>query len=149
MKPYDVLVVGTRCSGAALAMLLARNGNKVLAIDRARFPSDTISTHFMWPRTTSFLATWSLLDKLAASGCPPIELVTADYGAVAITGRPSVVNGTAVMYCPRRTILDLLLVEAARAAGAEVREATTFRELIWKNDRAQFCTPSNVARLLG
>lgn len=116
-------------------MLLARKGCKVLAVDRAQFPSDTISTHFLWPRTTSFLAQWRLLDKLAATGCPPIHLVTADYGAVAIRGRPSSVDGTAIMYSPRRTILDLLMVEAARAAGAEIREATTFRELVWAEDR--------------
>lgn len=116
-------------------MLLARSGHKVLAIDRARFPSDTISTHFMWPRTTSFLAGWGLLDKLSATGCPAIERVTADYGVVAISGRPSPVDGTAIMYSPRRTVLDLLLVQAARAAGAEIREATTFRELIWEDNR--------------
>ena len=116
-------------------MLLARSGHKVLAIDRARFPSDTISTHFMWPRTTSFLAGWGLLEKLSATGCPAIELVTADYGVVAISGRPSPVDGIAIMYSPRRTVLDLLLVQAARAAGAEIREATTFRELIWEDNR--------------
>jgi flavin-dependent dehydrogenase len=132
---YDVLIIGTRCSGGALAMLLARSGCKVLAIDRARFPSDTISTHFMWPRTTAFLANWGLLHKLAETGCPAIERVTADYGPVAVTGRPSPVDGTGIMYCPRRTVLDLLLVEAARAAGAETREATMFRELIWDGDR--------------
>jgi 2-polyprenyl-6-methoxyphenol hydroxylase-like FAD-dependent oxidoreductase len=135
MPRHDVLVVGTRCAGASLAMLLARGGHKVLAIDRAHFPSDTISTHFMWPRTTSFLAKWNLLDKLAATGCPAIERVTADYGPVAVTGRPSPVDGTGIMYSPRRIVLDLLLVEAARAAGAEMREATTFRELIWEADR--------------
>ncbi len=132
---YDVIVVGARCSGAALAMLLARNGHKVLAVDRAYFPSDTVSTHFLWPRTTAFLARWDLLNKLAATGCPAINLVTADYGAVAIGGRPSPVDGTAVMYSPRRTILDLTLVEAARAAGAAIREATTFRELVWEDNR--------------
>jgi flavin-dependent dehydrogenase len=132
---YDALIVGTRCSGATLAMLLARNGCKVLAIDRVHFPSDTISTHFLWPRTTSFLAKWGLLDKLSATGCPEIELVTADYGAVAVKGRPSPVDGTSMMYSPRRTIFDLLLVQAAREAGAEIREATTFRELIWEDDR--------------
>lgn len=83
---YDVLIVGTRCAGAALAMLLARSGYKVLAIDRVHFPSDTLSTHFMWPRTTSFLAKWGLLDEVSATGCPAIELVTADYGPVAING---------------------------------------------------------------
>jgi len=83
-------------------MLLARNGCKVLGVDRANFPSDTISTHFMWPRTTASLARWGLLDRLAASGCPVINQVTADYGTVAVRGRPSAVGGTAVMYSPRR-----------------------------------------------
>jgi 2-polyprenyl-6-methoxyphenol hydroxylase-like FAD-dependent oxidoreductase len=135
MTRYDVLIVGTRCAGAALAMLLARKGYSILGLDRASFPSDTVSTHFMWPRTTSFLAKWNLLNKLAQTGCPAIDLVTADYGEVAISGRPSPVDGTALMYCPRRTILDHLLVEAARTAGAEIREATTIRELIWQNGR--------------
>jgi 2-polyprenyl-6-methoxyphenol hydroxylase-like FAD-dependent oxidoreductase len=135
MARYDVLVVGTRCSGAPLAMLLARKGLRVLGIDRAQFPSDTISTHFMWPRTTSFLARWGLLDELAATGCPTIHRVTADYGAVAISGRPSAVEGTAIMYSPRRTVLDMLLVEAARQAGAEMRYATTLRGLLQQGGR--------------
>ncbi len=132
---HDILIVGARCAGASLAMLLARRGLKLLALDRARFPSDTISTHFMWPRTTAFLASWGLLDRLAATGCPAIDLVTADYGKVAINGRPSPVRGSAAMYSPRRTVLDHLLVEAARAAGAEVLEAATFRDVIWQGDR--------------
>jgi 2-polyprenyl-6-methoxyphenol hydroxylase-like FAD-dependent oxidoreductase len=133
MARHDVLIVGTRCAGAPLAMLLARNGCKVLGVDRAQFPSDTVSTHFMWPRTTALLARWGLLDRLAATGCPTINQVTADYGTIAIRGRPSAVDGTTVMYSPRRTVLDKLLVDAAREAGAEIREATTFRELVWAN----------------
>lgn len=133
MARHDVLIVGTRCAGAPLAMLLARNGCKVLGVDRAQFPSDTVSTHFMWPRTTASLARWGLLDRLAATGCPMINQVTADYGKIALSGRPSAVAGTAVMYSPRRTVLDKLLVDAAREAGAELREATTFRELVWVN----------------
>ena len=131
MVRHDVLIVGTRCAGAPLAMLLARKGYKVLGVDRSLFPSDTISTHFMWPRTTSLLAKWGLLDRLAATGCPEINQVTVDYGPIALRGRPSPVDGTATMYSPRRTVLDHLLVDAARAAGAEMREATTFRDLIW------------------
>src|SRR6185312_2371595 len=121
MARFDVLIVGTRCSGAALAMLLARKGIRVLGVDRAQFPSDTLSTHFLWPRTTSFLASWELLDQLASTGCPPIHRVTADYGAVALSGRPGAVAGTSVMYSPRRIVLDWLLIEAAQSAGAEMR----------------------------
>src|SRR6185437_13997311 len=135
MAQYDVLVVGTRCAGAPLCMLLARGGIKVLGVDRAHFPSDTISTHFLWPRTTSLLAKWGLLDELAATGCPPIHRVTVDYGPLAISGRPSAVDGTAIMFSPRRTILDQLLVAAARGAGAEMREAVTFRGLLYDGNR--------------
>ncbi len=135
MPSYDVIVIGARCAGAPLAMLLARQGRRVLVVDRARFPSDTVSTHFMWPRTTAFLAKWGLLDALAATGCPPIDRVSIHFGDVTLSGRPEAIDGTAVMYCPRRTVLDALLVDAARNAGAEVRERTLMRELLWEGDR--------------
>ena len=67
MSDFDVIVVGTRCAGASLAMLLARDGYRVLGIDRAHFPSDTLSTHFLWPRTTHFLEAWGLLDPFSPS----------------------------------------------------------------------------------
>ena len=135
MSDYDVIVIGARCAGAPLAMLLARQGRRVLAVDRATFPSDTVSTHFMWPRTTAFLAKWGLLDALAATGCPPIDTVRIHFGATSLHGKPEAIDGTAVMYCPRRTVLDALLVEAARQAGAEVRERTMMREIVREGDR--------------
>jgi 2-polyprenyl-6-methoxyphenol hydroxylase-like FAD-dependent oxidoreductase len=116
-------------------MLLARLGRRVLVLDRARFPSDTVSTHFLWPRTTASLARWGLLDALAATGCPPIEKVNMHWGPVTVRGRPEAFEGTASMYCPRRTVLDSLLVRAAREAGAEVREASLVREVIKDGDR--------------
>jgi 2-polyprenyl-6-methoxyphenol hydroxylase-like FAD-dependent oxidoreductase len=132
---YDAIIVGMRCAGAPLAMLLARRGYRVLGIDRATFPSDTISTHFLWPRTTAMLDAWGLLARLARTGCPPIESVTLDFGPVRIRGRPDAVDGTAAMFCPRRHVLDAMLVDAAREAGAEIREATTVTDLVWHKDR--------------
>ena len=52
---YDVVVVGARCAGASLAMLLARRGHRVALVDRAEFPSDTISSHFLWPQGAALL----------------------------------------------------------------------------------------------
>jgi flavin-dependent dehydrogenase len=46
---FDVIVVGARCAGSPTAMLLARQGYKVLVVDRATFPSDTVSTHLLHP----------------------------------------------------------------------------------------------------
>jgi flavin-dependent dehydrogenase len=46
---YDVVIIGARCTGSALALMLARDGLNVLAIDRTTFPSDTMSGHFIQP----------------------------------------------------------------------------------------------------
>ena len=74
----DVIVVGARCAGAPLAMLLARAGRDVVLIDRARFPSDTTSTHFIQPRGTSRLARWGLEDRLVATATQKIGFPEAD-----------------------------------------------------------------------
>jgi hypothetical protein len=46
---YDAVIVGARCAGSPTAMLLARKGYRVLVVDRATFPSDTLSTHLVQP----------------------------------------------------------------------------------------------------
>ena len=48
-KVYDAIIVGARCAGSPTAMLLARKGYRVLVVDRATFPSDTVSTHVVQP----------------------------------------------------------------------------------------------------
>jgi flavin-dependent dehydrogenase len=121
---YDVIVVGARCAGSPTAMLLARAGHRVLLVDRATFPSDTVSTHFLHPPGVAALARWGLLDPLAASGCRPFTQYTFDFGPVTLTGTP----GTA--FGPRRTVLDGLLVEAASSAGVEVREGFTVDDVV-------------------
>jgi 2-polyprenyl-6-methoxyphenol hydroxylase-like FAD-dependent oxidoreductase len=128
---YDVIVVGARSAGAPLAMLLARAGHSVLLVDRTRFPSDTISTHWILRHGVRLLASWDLLDALAASGCPPIEHVRVRLGDTVLSGVPSGTDGPAVTYAPRRTVLDALLVNAARSAGCEVREQVSVRDVIW------------------
>ena len=70
---YDVIVVGARCAGSPTAMLLARAGYRVLVVDRATFPSDTISTHLIHPPGVAALRRWGLLDRVTATGCPPIH----------------------------------------------------------------------------
>jgi flavin-dependent dehydrogenase len=120
--PYDAIVVGARCAGSPTAMLLARKGHRVLVVDRATFPSDTVSTHVIQPMGVATLARWGLLDRLVETGCPPVGTYTYDFGPLKIEGRPGT-GETAVAYCPRRTVLDELLVAAAAEAGAEVREA--------------------------
>ena len=130
---YDAIVVGARCSGSPTAMLLARRGYRTLVVDRARFPSDTVSTHLIHPPGVAMLDRWHLLDQLVATGCPPITTYSFDLGPVTISGNPCPADGAATSYCPRRTVLDQLLVDAAREAGAEIREGVTLDELLIEN----------------
>ncbi|HET6868868.1 MAG TPA: NAD(P)/FAD-dependent oxidoreductase [Solirubrobacteraceae bacterium] len=119
---YDVIVIGARCAGAPTAMLLARRGYRVLLLDKAAFPSDAMSTHVVHPPGVAALRRWGLLDQLVETGCPPIEDYSLDLGPVTIAGSPQPVDGVSVAYCPRRTVLDGLLVDAAVEAGVEVRQ---------------------------
>jgi 2-polyprenyl-6-methoxyphenol hydroxylase-like FAD-dependent oxidoreductase len=102
-------------------MLLARKGYRILAVDRATFPSDTVSTHILHPLGVAALSRWGLLDRLAASGCPAIHTYAFDFGPITLAGAPGT-SEVPVAYCPRRTVLDKLLVDAAAQSGAEVRE---------------------------
>jgi flavin-dependent dehydrogenase len=131
---YDVIVVGARCAGSPTAMLLARNGYKVLVVDRATFPSDTISTHIVHPPGVASLRRWGVLDRLLATGCPPIDTYTFDFGLFTLSGAPGT-DETPVAYGPRRRLLDKLLVNAASEAGAEVREGFTVADVIIEDGR--------------
>ena len=131
---YDVIVVGARCAGSPTAMLLARKGYRVLVVDRATFPSDTVSTHLIHPPGVASLNSWGLLDRVVATGCPPIHTYAFDFGAFTISGIPGI-DEAPVAYAPRRTVLDKLLVEAASEAGAEVREGFTVEEILIEDGR--------------
>jgi 2-polyprenyl-6-methoxyphenol hydroxylase-like FAD-dependent oxidoreductase len=133
-QAYDAIVVGARCAGSSTGMQLARKGYRVLVVDRATFPSDTISTHVVHPPAVAALARWGLLDRLTATGCPPIHTYTFDFGPFTLAGAPGTEN-VPVAYCPRRTVLDKLLVDAAAEAGAEIREGFTVEEILIEEGR--------------
>src|SRR6266487_4338667 len=65
---HDVIIVGARVAGSATALLLARAGLKVLVVDRATFPSDTLSTHQVQVPGVARLARWGVLDPIMAAG---------------------------------------------------------------------------------
>ena len=133
-KAYDAIIVGARCAGSPTAMLLARKGYRVLLVDQASFPSDTWSTHVMQPLAAASLSRWGLLDRLVSTGCAPIHTYSYDFGPFTIQGAPGTKDAP-VAFCPRRTILDKLLVDAASEAGAEVREGFTVDQVLIEDGR--------------
>jgi 2-polyprenyl-6-methoxyphenol hydroxylase-like FAD-dependent oxidoreductase len=131
---YDVIVVGARCAGSPLAMLLARRGYRTLLVDRATFPSDTVSTHVIHPPGAAALLRWGLLDQVTATGCPPVGRYSFDFGPVTLAGAPGSADSP-YAYAPRRTLLDKILLDAAGAAGAEIREGYVVEELVFDEGR--------------
>ena len=129
-ESYDVIVIGARCGGSPTAMLLARKGYRVLLVDRATFPSDTVSTHFIHAPGMAALERWGLRNALAGSGCPPVRRYSFDFGPFTIAGSPRPIDGIDEAYCPRRPVLDTMLVHAAADAGVEVREGFTVEEIL-------------------
>jgi 2-polyprenyl-6-methoxyphenol hydroxylase-like FAD-dependent oxidoreductase len=126
---YDVIIVGARCAGAATAFLLARSGAKVLLVDRQEYGSDTISTHALMRGAVIQLKRWGLASKLVAARTPAVRSSTFHYedGAVRVDIKPE--HGIDCLFAPRRTVLDPLLVDAAGAAGADVRHGVSLSEL--------------------
>ncbi|MEU8639181.1 NAD(P)/FAD-dependent oxidoreductase [Amycolatopsis sp. NPDC048633] len=131
----EVIVVGARPAGSATAIALARAGRRVVVLDRAHFPSDTISTHLLWPGGVAELSRLGALERVEAVGAPRLPIGMATSDGVTVRGRYSTVDGIGYGMCVRRTGLDAALVTTARAAGAEVREGSKVTGLIVESGR--------------
>jgi menaquinone-9 beta-reductase len=118
---YDVAIIGARCAGAATALLLARAGAKVLLVDRQAYGSDTMSTHALMRGAVVQLNRWGLIPSVIEAGTPAIRSTTFHYGDETVRVDMKADHGVDCLFAPRRTVLDPLLVDAAREAGAEVR----------------------------
>jgi flavin-dependent dehydrogenase len=117
-EAWDAIIIGGRAAGASTALLLARAGVRVLVVERARRGSDTVSTHALMRGGVLQLHRWGVLNRVAATGAPPIRRVTFHYGrdSMPVTLKPYA--GVDALYAPRRTVLDALLAGVAEEAGA-------------------------------
>lgn len=135
MQIFDVVIVGARCAGSPLAVMLARQGFTVCVVDKAQFPSETPSTHVIQPCGTAVLERIGALGAVLTAGAVPLDRVTLVNEDVCIDGRldPAVFPRPGL--CVRRLTLDALLVESAVAAGADVRTGVKVTGLLTEGDR--------------
>src|SRR5215475_11481160 len=122
---HDVVVVGARVAGAATAMLLARLGHDVVAVDQASFPSDAVSTHLIARSGVVQLRRWGLLGPVLASGAPAIRQATFHAGGESVSRMIKRKAGVDLVVAPRRYVLDTIMVAAAQRAGADLRTGVT------------------------
>jgi 2-polyprenyl-6-methoxyphenol hydroxylase-like FAD-dependent oxidoreductase len=132
---YDAIIVGARCAGAPTAMLLARKGYRVMLLDRARFPADSVNGYQLRVRGLTYLKKWGLLDALVATGVPQIRRTQHNAGPAQLTGNVFPLDGIDFESNPRRYVLDALLADAAVAAGAEFHDGLVVDALTFDGDR--------------
>ncbi|MGW0615560.1 NAD(P)/FAD-dependent oxidoreductase [Streptomyces sp. NPDC002788] len=141
---YDVIVIGARCAGSPTAMLFARQGYRVLLLEKARFPQDTLSSHYLHTQGVALLKRWGLLDKLVEAGCRPIDHQRYEAPGVRIDGFSLPIDGQRTTYAPRRYVLDPILADGAVAAGVEFRQGCAVNDLLFEDDRVvgvRYTTP--------
>ena len=126
----DVAIIGTRCAGATLASLLASAGIRTIAVDRARFPSSTVSTHTMHADALAVLRRTGALAAVESLGAPRVRQVVCDYGDFQIVGAPPPIDDIDHGLCVRRVDLDAILVEHARQSGARIIEGVAATPII-------------------
>ncbi|MEU6586922.1 FAD-dependent monooxygenase [Nocardia sp. NPDC046763] len=126
---YDVVVVGARCAGSMLAGLLAKSGLSVLLVDRAEFPSDSVSTHIMQLNGAAILARQGLTPQLTATA-PALRGMNVSINGIDLSCdfplRPGDGPGA---FCIRRDTLDEVLLGFAEAAGADIELGAAVQEL--------------------
>lgn len=124
---YDIIIVGGRCAGSAAAIGLGRAGYRVLLIERQRMPSDTISTHVLWPDGIVALRWLGVLDRVLAAGAPPARNFRLCRGMDTLETALTPFEGIDYFLCPRRHDLDGVLFDTAReTTGVEALDETRF-----------------------
>jgi len=134
---YDAIIVGARCAGASTAMLLARRGLRVLVLDRATFPSDTIpQSGNVLQQGLWHLRRWGLLDEVAATGAPPVDRIVAHApGCPPATQVFDEFEGIGHCFVLRHSILDTIIAERAAADGASLVLGARVTEVLRRGDR--------------
>lgn len=125
----DVVVVGGGPAGAAAATFLRQRGRDVLLLDEARFPRDKVCGEGVSPEAWRLLAAMGALARVERLQPWPLRgmRLTAPDGTC-FEGR--YVGSERPGFATRRQALDHALLEAARDAGAEVREETRVSGLV-------------------
>jgi menaquinone-9 beta-reductase len=135
----DVLVVGGGPAGSSVAFALARAGISVHVVDRAHFPRPKPCAEYLSPEASRIMAAMGALERVEASGAAALAgvRVRAPNGRV-IAGdfiarhgfRGFRDRGLSV----RREVLDAILLDAARAAGARVTERVRVTGLVHRGE---------------
>ncbi|MER7981923.1 NAD(P)/FAD-dependent oxidoreductase [Streptomyces sp. NPDC095817] len=126
-------------------MLFAQQGYRVLLLEKARFPQDTLSSHYIHQQGIALLNRWGLLDRIRDSGAQPITHQRYEGPGVRIEGFSLPIDGLRTTYAPRRYVLDPILADGAVAAGVDFQQGCAVNDLLFDGDRVtgvRYTTPA-------
>src|SRR6266516_7819600 len=133
---YDVIIVGARVAGAVLATRLGQLGRRVLVLEKADFPSDTLSTSFFRAPALRVFEKIGVLDEVKSAAPPMKTLWNNIDGHVLSDPVEAAEEHLRYFLCERRITLDWILFQRLkREATVEVRLCANVRELIWQEGR--------------
>lgn len=136
MNSFDCIITGARCAGASLAIHLAKAGYEVLLVDKAFFPSDTLSTNTFFNNTTNLLRELGVMDSFLQTNVTPVRNIKFHFEDTVIEGQLPVVNGEDTAYSIRRTHLDhILLQKAVSYDNVTVVEGFRVKEVIYGGEK--------------
>ncbi|HEY9855346.1 MAG TPA: NAD(P)/FAD-dependent oxidoreductase [Stenomitos sp.] len=136
MRDFDIIIVGAGPAGAAAATHLARRGWRTLLIDKAAFPRDKVCGEALSPAAAPLLDGLGVRTEIErmAFRLKGLRLVSPEGGACEghypqLPGLPD------YGFSLPRLVFDPVLIAAAQRAGADFRERTEAKELLWDGDR--------------
>src|ERR1041385_7215808 len=132
MSSYDVIIIGAGPAGSTAALLLARNGFNVIALEKSSFPRFHIGESIL-PRNFPLIQELGLEDALER--LPHLKKYGAEFGMGDDFDTTRFYFDTGLIPGSRtfnieRALFDKMLMDEAAAAGAEVRENTAVRQLL-------------------
>jgi flavin-dependent dehydrogenase len=136
LTDYDAIIVGARVAGSALAALLGRQGHRVLLLEKAQLPSDTLSTHFFRAPALRLFEHLGMLEGIKAAAPPLVRLWNYIDGHVLDDPVEAPEEHLRFFICLRRITLDWLLFQCAvETPGVETRQGAQVKDLLWQDGR--------------
>ena len=133
---YDVIIVGARVAGSILATRLGQFGHRVLLLEKANFPSDTLSTSFFRAPALRVFEKIGVLDEVRAAA-PPLGILWNYIDGHVLSGPVDAVEEHLRFFlCERRITLDWILFQRVeRERKVEIRLEAKVKDLIWRDGR--------------